>query len=226
MQTFAPLTSAHLLWLGITVAVVMLPLVLARWDRRAGAVSLWVLVVGAASGVVLLITERGTARWQDALPLHLCDLVLGIVALALATRWQFAYELAYFYGLAGSTQALLTPDLSGAFPVWRLAYFFGAHGAVIAAVLYLTLHEGMRPRPRSTRYAMAGLAVYVAAIGSLNALLDTNYGYLCQKPAHPSLLDWLGPWPWYIGAMGAIGLVCFELLAVLARLLPLTPPRT
>ncbi|MCS7302897.1 MAG: TIGR02206 family membrane protein [Candidatus Kapabacteria bacterium] len=217
MVTFAPFTPVHGIFLAVTLALIGLPLVVARWQRTVARWIITSLLVWAASGAVLLITERGTARIVDVLPLHLCDLVLVIAAIAFFTRNQLLFELGYFYGIAGSVPALLTPDIAGTMPLWRVAYFFGAHAAVIAAVLYLLLVEQFRPARGAVWRAMAGLVVYVAAIGTFDALTGANYGYLCHKPSQPSLMDYLGPWPWYIGALGGIGLVLFGVLHRIAR---------
>jgi uncharacterized membrane protein YwaF len=48
----------------------------------------------------------------------------------------------------------------------------------------------------------------VGVIG-INALLGTNYGYLCEPPRNPSLIDYLGPWPWYIGSLVILAVVKF-----------------
>ena len=38
----------------------------------------------------------------------------------------------------------------------------------------------------------------IAVVGLLDFALGWNYGYLIRRPLRPSLLDHLGPWPWYI----------------------------
>ena len=48
------------------------------------------------------------------------------------------------------------------------------------------------------------LNTYLALILPFDLLTGFNYGYVGPaKPLNASLLDWLGPWPWRIGAMMA-----------------------
>ena len=50
------------------------------------------------------------------------------------------------------------------------------------------------------------LNLYLLLLIPVNLTLDANYFYLMEKPLNPSILDYFGPWPFYI-------LVC-ELLAM------------
>jgi Integral membrane protein (intg_mem_TP0381) len=69
--------------------------------------------------------------------MHFCDWATIAVVLALCFRWQWSYELAYFWSLGGTLQALLTPDIVTDFPtIWFLVFFIG-HGAVIVSVIFL-----------------------------------------------------------------------------------------
>ena len=50
----------------------------------------------------------------------------------------------------------------------------------------------------------------LAAAGDL--LFDGNYMYLRHRPRGGSLLDLMGPWPWYIASAAALALALFWLL--------------
>jgi uncharacterized membrane protein YwaF len=53
---------------------------------------------------------------------------------------------------------------------------------------------------------------YATLVGAFNAAAKANYMYLCRKPANPSLLDMMGPWPVYLVGSAAAGLALFWLL--------------
>src|SRR5260370_27279697 len=131
-------------------------------------------------------------------PFRLGDWVILACAAALLWRHRTAYELASFWGLSGTLQALLTPDLAEDFPSLHFITFQVLHASVVVAVLYLTLGLGMRPRPRSILRAWLWLQVYAAVTAVIDWLLGSNYGYLLRKPAQPSLYDYLCPWPYYL----------------------------
>ena len=59
---------------------------------------------------------------------------------------------------------------------------------------------------------MIALNSYAIAVGAIDRAMGWNYGYLCRKPAVPSLLDYLGPWPWYLVSLEGVALLTFLLL--------------
>ncbi len=71
----------------------------------------------------------------------------------------------------------------------------------------MTVVEGYRPvLPSLLRVAVA-IHLYMPPVFGLNLLLGSNYLFINRKPAEPTLLDYLGPWPWYILGMEAVGLL-------------------
>jgi len=122
-----------------------------------------------------------------------------------------AYELAYYWSLGGTTQALLTPEISDAFPSRAYFQFFLMHGGVLAAVVALTTGLGMRPRPRSVRRTWLITAALALVVGVADWFLDANYMYLRGPPIRPSLYDWLGPWPLSLLTAAATAWVVMEI---------------
>jgi hypothetical integral membrane protein (TIGR02206 family) len=164
--------------------------------------------------VTLLVNESiyhlwmwRTSQWtaQTMLPLHLCSVLVYLSAFMLLTGNYTAYEFCYFLGVAGGLQALLTPDAGRyGFPHLRFFTTMISHSLLFSAPLYLTLVEGYRPTWNSVLVVMAGTALYALVVGLANRALGSNYMYLARPPDTPSLIDRLGPWPWYIGWLAAI----------------------
>jgi hypothetical integral membrane protein (TIGR02206 family) len=151
------------------------------------------------------------------LPLQLCDLTVWMTVLACLTKIPAVVEFTYFAGVAGSGMAVLTPDLWTPWPSYPAIYFFVAHGGVLVACSVLIFGKVAELRTGALWRAFGILAAYAAIIGAFNAIFGANYMYLCRKPANPSLLDWLGPWPWYLCGGAAVGLLLFWALWLVAR---------
>jgi hypothetical integral membrane protein (TIGR02206 family) len=153
-------------------------------------------------------------RFPEGLPLELCDLALWMTIAAALTGRVWTLEVAYYAALGGGSQAVLTPDLWEPFPSYPTVYFFVAHGGMISVVLALIWGRVARPRPGSAWRAFAVVNLFAAGVGAFNAIFRTNYMYLCRKPANASLLDAMGPWPWYILAGEVVAFGVFVLLGL------------
>ena len=142
------------------------------------------------------------------LPLHLCDLAWPAAALALWTRHPYFVGLTYYWGLTLTLQAIVTPSLGEPFPEPRFIAYWGMHMLIVWSALYLVWGLGLTPRWREYGTTMLTTVAWVAVASVFNAIADTNYGFLCGPPRRASILDYLGPWPWYIAvevALVAVG---------------------
>jgi hypothetical integral membrane protein (TIGR02206 family) len=150
--------------------------------------------------------RTGTWTLQTMLPLHLCSVFVWLGAYLLLTGSPRVYEFAYFLGIAGPLQALITPDAGiYGFPHFRFFQTLIAHGLILTAALFMTLVEGLRPTRRSLVRVLVGMNAYLLLVAGVNALLGSNYLFIAYKPETASIVDFLGPWPWYIVAMEVIG---------------------
>jgi len=205
--------GSHLSALAATGAGASILISIARLSNssRAARKIRWLLagLLIVSWGLWLLyLFENGWLSPASVLPMNLCDWATLATIITLLWPNQRSYELAYFWGLGGAL-ALLTPDLGIDFPGVPFLIFFAVHGGVIASLLFLTLGMGMRPLPASIPRVVAWSAFYLLAAVTVNALFDTNFGYLRAKPLHSSPLDRLGPWPYYVGEMTllSVGLI-------------------
>lgn len=159
---------------------------------------------------------------DNFLPFHLCDIAAITAGIALITKRPLFCKLTYFWGLAATMQGIVTPAITVGFPSWPFVMFFVHHFIVVIAALYLPIVEGWRPTQAIWREILevyAWSVAYLAFAMSANYLLGSNFAFASHPPENPSLIDQLGPWPWYLFAMQgvAVGLYCLLALPFLQR---------
>jgi hypothetical integral membrane protein (TIGR02206 family) len=209
------IVSPHAIAVACSVALAAWVSVTARRRPATGEVLrivVAVVVLGSELGTIVLDAAAGVP-WTEYAPFHLCDASAILAAVALLSRRQLPGELLYFWGLAGSVPALLTPDLAQAFPHPRFVLYFVQHGGVVVAAVLWSAGLGGRPRERAVWRALLWLNGYAAIVALVNVLGDANFLYLMRKPGVATPLDWFGPWPLYLLGGELIALVSFRLLA-------------
>ncbi len=166
------------------------------------------------SEVSILIWTVSTGIWDVRfhLPLQLCTISLFLSIFMLISKKKWLVDVVYFFGIAGATQAILTPDLYYSFPHFRYWHFFIAHIAIILSILYMIWVEGFRLTVKSAIRSYIFLNVIALFVFGINYITGANYMFLSHKPEGPSILDFLGPYPWYILQLQLIVVLMYGLL--------------
>jgi hypothetical integral membrane protein (TIGR02206 family) len=196
------LSPEHLVPLGLLVVVAAALCTAAR--RAPGR---WTGIVAVITAALIVLAELS---WQPyvlahhswsvafSLPVQLCDVGGFVAAAALLWRQLLLVEVAYFWGLGGTVQALLTPDLHDRFPSFPYLQFYATHDLVVLAALFLVIGLNLQPRRGAVRRIFLLTLGFAAVVGLIDLVTGGNYLYLRRVPAQGSLLSVMGPWPWYI----------------------------
>ena len=182
------------------------------WVGRAGRAIAAILAVDA---VVFAGTPLVEGHWsvRSSLPLALCDVALVVAAIACwSPGWSLGVELAYYWGLAGTLQAVLTPDLGAGYPsTW-----------VLPVRGWPPWRRDCGPLPGGGPAARPPSRIGATSLRDHGGLRRVRWGVRLahrielhvprRAPENPSLLSVLAPWPWYLFTATA---VAFALLVVL-----------
>ncbi len=171
------------------------------------------MLAAVAFAFVLTPIVEGTWTARTSLPVDLCD--AAVVIAAVACWWpqlHLAVELTYFWGLAGTLQAVTTPDLNVSFPHLAFWEFVVGHLGIVFAAVFLVVGLREFPRRGAMLRVFAITIAYAAAVGLIDAITGGNYMFLRAVPSHTSLLSVLGPWPWYIVSAAGVALVLLAML--------------
>lgn len=185
----------------------------ARIAERGFALSL--LGFEAMYHIWMLKTDEWDAAWS--LPLQLCSISVLAAAALLWTGHPLLYSFVFYAGTAGALQAFLTPVLAWSWPHFRFIHFFYTHSGIILAALYFTWVKGYKPDLRGIWLTLLTLNLLLPLVLAVNFVTGGNYMFLSRKPAGGSMLDILGPYPWYIGSMELVAAALFHIFWFLGR---------
>jgi hypothetical integral membrane protein (TIGR02206 family) len=213
---FIPYSPSHIITL---LALVLCNIILVVWFQRAQEGR---AVKGFRLGLAsfLLFTQVGFIAWcvltgngsvDYSLPFHLCDMAALLTALMLFSDRYHVFDLIYFWGLGGSLQALLTPDVAYPFPHLVFFIFFLGHGALLTAIFFMIWVKKYRPTFKSVLRTFIITNLYMVLVAGVNVITGGNYMFICRPPVGTTLISYLGPWPWYILSLEGVGLAIFLL---------------
>jgi hypothetical integral membrane protein (TIGR02206 family) len=212
-------SDAHLAAVGFMILAAALLVWGARrapggWTTAAAWV-LAVTILAAWAGEYLARVAAGTWTVRYDLPVQLTDAISLASILALVTRRMLLVELTFFWALTAALQAVLTPDLSSGFPSLYYFTFFGYHVGAVLAACFLVFGCRLYPRRGAVWRVYATTLVVTLVAGVSDALTGGDYMFLRAKPAHDSLLDLMGPWPWYLLSTAALALALLFVVKLL-----------
>lgn len=183
----------------------------------------WLVFVCLASLAVdffAMQIDEPEQGWPSMLPFHFCSVMQLVCALALWLPARRLRAIAYYGVLCATLQGLVTPSVAHDFPSWTYIAFFLSHGITVIAALYLPVALHWKPARRDFLWVLLFGNLYLAAAHAANVALGTNYGFTEAVPVAGSVLDMLGPWPWYLLWMQAPALLLMWLLTLPFRRYP------
>lgn len=215
---FRPYGGEHLFAIFLTVTLPFLLAAIARRSRsplaaRTIAIGLAAVLIANYAVYLLFLRRWGDVRWEATLPMQMCDWAMVVIIATLLTANKRWFEVAYFWGIGGTLQAVLTPNLRFGFPDLRFISFFVAHCGIIVGVVFLMLTRQLRPYPISIVRAFAWSELYFVVTMIVDELTRVNYGFLLHKPEAFTLLSFLSDSrPLYLLQMHGLALVFFAIL--------------
>lgn len=200
---------------GLIVAIILLFFSKKKWlklqSRNIGRIerifAMTLLTMEILYHVWLVQTDRW--NWSSSLPLELCSVSLVMTVILLWTGNKHVHDFVFYAGIGGALQAIATPVLDLGFPHFRYFHFFYTHVGIVVTALYFTWIKGYRPTFKGIIKTIVALNVLAPIIFAVNILVHGNYMFLRTKPTNGSLLDFLGPYPWYIVSLEIVAFLIF-----------------
>jgi len=213
--------NVHLITMVIIVLVaVFLPLICKNQSISNKSLISKIIAFIILSHVIIspykdLYLLQNPYNWREILPIHMCDLSEIFLAAFLLGGPKILYKCAFFWGLAGASMAIITPDI----PVIDLdyAFFMIGHGMIVIGVMYATISLGNRPYAKDIlTVSLITAFVLLPIVYLINLILGepANYWYLIAKPAGASLMDAFPEPPYHLLITTPLAIATFCLIYI------------
>jgi len=158
---------------------------------------------------VILEMIAGSFDLKLHLPLHLCRFANLLLPLAIYKKNNTLFQILFYWGLSAMFQAIFTPDITHDFPHFHYFRYIAAHHLLVITIIYYVVVFDFKPTISGLKKAFIALNAFLIVALIFNIILEANYFWLMDKPPAGSLLDFMGPWPWYILVAEFVALMHF-----------------
>ena len=133
----------------------------------------------------------------ESLPISVCGWAAVFCSYMIIGKTQSLFDISYFWLLAGSIFALITPTVLTYTGPTRFRYyqFWAEHTLGYIAIFYMIFVHKMRPNIKSAIRSYIALVVLAVVAYFSNVIIGNgaNYLFLARPEAAPSVLDILPP---------------------------------
>ena len=139
----------------------------------------------------------------ELLPLHLCPIVIILSIFMMFFHSEVLFQPVYFWSI-GAFFAILMPDIRDGMSNFASQSFFITHFFILFSTAYAFVHFRFRPTKAGFLCSFLLLVTLAFIMYFVNNKLGTNFLYVNHPPVTKSLMDFMGPWPYYIFSLAGI----------------------
>ncbi|MCY7008340.1 TIGR02206 family membrane protein [Fusobacterium simiae] len=202
---FVLFSSQHFITMAIGFASCILLVFLGFFTEKKTAFAriIAVAVLGIKIAELLFRHYYYGETVVQLLPLHLCPIVIILSIFMMFFHSEVLFQPVYFWSI-GAFFAILMPDIRDGMSNFASQSFFITHFFILFSAVYAFVHFRFRPTKSGLIWSFLLLATLAFIMYFVNNRLGTNFLYVNHPPVTKSLMDFMGPWPYYIFSLAGI----------------------
>ena len=202
---FILFSNEHLITVGIGFISCILLVFLGFFTEKKATFAkiVAIAVLGVKIAELLFRHHYYGETVAELLPLHLCPIVIILSIFMMFFHSEVLFQPVYFWSI-GAFFAILMPDIRDGMSNFASQSFFITHFFILFSTAYAFVHFRFRPTKAGFLCSFLLLVTLAFIMYFVNNRLGTNYLYVNHPPVTKSLMDFMGPWPYYIFSLAGI----------------------
>ena len=202
---FVLFSNEHLITMGIGFASCILLVFLGFFTEKKTAFAkiIAIAVLGIKIAEILFRHYYYGETVAQLLPLHLCPIVIILSIFMMFFHSEVIFQPVYFWSI-GAFFAIIMPEIRDGMSNFASQSFFITHFFILFSTAYAFVHFRFRPTRAGFLCSFLLLVTLAFVMYFVNNKLGTNYLYVNRPPVTKSLMDFMGPWPYYIFSLAGI----------------------
>ena len=202
---FILFSNEHLITVGIGFISCILLVFLGFFTEKKATFAkiVAIAVLGVKIAELLFRHHYYGETVAELLPLHLCPIVIILSIFMMFFHSEVLFQPVYFWSI-GAFFAILMPDIRDGMSNFASQSFFITHFFILFSTAYAFVHFRFRPTKAGFLCSFLLLVTLAFMMYFVNNKLGTNFLYVNHPPVTKSLMDFMGPWPYYIFSLAGI----------------------